>query len=461
MDHVEEPAREGFLYHLWVERPFASSALRTVDGRTVEIIEKGVRNNDAGPDFLNALVKVDEQLKRGDVEIHPVAGDWYAHGHHRDPKYNRVILHVVTLNCPAVFRTVNAAGELIPTLNMDDYLEKSAEELEQEMQADSPPLVKECALSRQNSTVIRHVIEKAGDVRFSIKSDRYLEGLATQSWDQLFYLSLLEALGYAKNQIPFRRLAEILPVDHIWSLIWNDPGELALLKSEAYLFGAAGLLPSQVCGESLPLPLYINKLEELWLDFPLRQKIVPMKAAAWQFFRLRPANFPSRRVAAAAAFICQFRDIGFVDTFAKVMNNSEASAKALIHELESMFILNGQGFWADHFSFDDERHLQPVEFALLGSERARDIVINIVLPGMFAFARESSDGRLQNTIREIYKKYPRHTPNELTRLMSRQLFGVEQKAKIVNSARLQQGLIQLSKEICQPDQCDLCLKSQR
>lgn len=461
MDHVEEPAREGFLYHLWVERPFNSALLRTVDGRPVEIIEKGVRNNDAGPDFLNALVKIDEELKRGDVEIHPVAGDWYAHGHHRDPKYNRVVLHVVTLDCPAVFRTINAEGALIPTLNMDDYLEKSAEELELESQVDSPPFVLECALARQDSAVIRQVVEKAADVRLSIKTDRYLERRATQSWDQLFYEFLLEALGYAKNQIPFRQLAATLPVDLIWNLIWNDPHELALLKCEAYLFGAAGLLPFTASGDSTPPPHpHVRELAALWLDFPLRQKIVPMKAAAWQFFRLRPANFPTRRIAAAAAFVCLFRNDGFGDTLTKVINNAALEPKKMIHELESLFILGEQGFWADHFSFDDESHVQPGELSLLGGERARDIVINVALPGLLAFARESGDGRLNNTVKEIYRKYPRHTQNELTRIMSRQLFCVEQNVEIINGAQQQQGLIHLRKEICRPDQCDLCLRPQ-
>ena len=123
MDKIKAPAREGFLYHLWLDRRFDGVDLQTLDGHSIEIVEKGVRNYDAGPDFLNALLRFGEQLERGDVEIHPLAGDWYAHGHHRDPRYNNVILHLVTMDCPASFRTIRQDGALIPTLNLDDYLE--------------------------------------------------------------------------------------------------------------------------------------------------------------------------------------------------------------------------------------------------------------------------------------------------------------------------------------------------
>lgn len=456
MDHIKEPAREGFLYHLWVERPFQNAPLRTVDGRSVVIIEKGVRNRDAGPDFLDALIKIDGELQRGDVEIHPVAGDWYAHGHHRDPKYNRVVLHVVTLDCPTVFRTINAAGTAVATLNMDDYLEKSAEELEIETVIAAPP-VQVCALSRENEGVIGRVLDAAGDRRLQSKAARYAERPPSQSWDQTFYAVLLEALGYVKNSVPFRQLAEVLPIDLLWNLTWSDPDELALRKGEAYLFGAAGLLPSQAPGE-LPSPSpYLNELEALWHDFPMKTKITPLKASIWRFFRLRPANFPTRRVAAAAALAHRFRNDGFVEAFKPM--HSTLSVPKIIRELEQLFTLEERGYWADHYTFEDDPKATG-EFALLGGERARDIVVNVVLPGALAYATESGDGRLQNRIWEVYRGYPRLQDNEMTRAANRRLFGID-NSKQVTGARRQQGLIYLYKELCRPAECDLCLHLRR
>ena len=456
MDHIEEPAREGFLYHLWVERPFQNVPLRTVDGRTIVILEKGVRNRDAGPDFLDALIKIDDRLQRGDVEIHPVAGDWYAHGHHRDPKYNRVVLHVVTLDCPTVFRTINAEGAAVATLNMDDYLEKSAEELEVEAVMTDPP-VQECALSRENETVIRQVLDAAGDRRLQSKAARYAERPPSQGWDQAFYAVLLEALGYSKNSASFRQLADALPVDLLWSLIWNDPDELALRKCEAYLFGAAGLLPSQT-PEELPSPSpYLAELEALWHEFPLKQKLTPLKPSMWLFFRLRPANFPTRRVAAAAALVHRFRNDGFVEAF-KPMQGTLTVSK-IIRELEQLFTLEERGYWADHYTFEDDAKATG-EFSLLGGERARDIVVNVLLPGALAYATESGDGRLQNRVWEVYRGYPRLQANEMTRAVTRQLFGIENSG-LVTGARRQQGLIYLYKQLCRPLECDLCLQLNR
>ncbi|MDZ7725373.1 MAG: DUF2851 family protein [candidate division KSB1 bacterium] len=130
MSMIGEPARESFLYYLWQNRSFEHHDLRTLCGRRVEILEKGRQNHDSGPDFLDALLRIDGELKRGDVEIHSVAGDWFAHRHHQDPRYNSVLLHVVTMDCKQNFETLCENGGTVPILNLDHYLEQAAEELE-------------------------------------------------------------------------------------------------------------------------------------------------------------------------------------------------------------------------------------------------------------------------------------------------------------------------------------------
>ncbi|NIA29483.1 MAG: DUF2851 family protein, partial [Actinobacteria bacterium] len=167
MNKINEPAREGFLYKIWLDRAFGE-LLATVDGRKIEIREKGVRNFDAGPDFLNALILLDGGILRGDIEIHPIAGDWFSHGHHHDPRYNNVILHVVTMSCPPDFRTLRQDGQIIPTLNLDQFLEKTAEELENdpEFHVDAaPPVI--CALSAEDDNKITRILERAIAVAYA------------------------------------------------------------------------------------------------------------------------------------------------------------------------------------------------------------------------------------------------------------------------------------------------------
>lgn len=462
MSRVKTPAREGFLYHLWLERDFTDSAFKTVDGRSLDIVEKGVRNYDAGPDFLNALLRIDSEIERGDIEIHPIAGDWYAHGHHRDPRYNNVILHVVTMECPNSFRTIRADGRTIPTLNLDDYLEKTAEELEVETVLDTPQSHL-CALSRQNMSTVQRIIEKAGDARFSIKVNRHLERRHSDSWDQIVYQAILEALGYSKNQIAFRQLAEILPAEQLWSYIWSDPLERALRKSEAYLFGAAGLLPSQQVNDTTTLPPgirdYVAELESLWKEFPLHSKMSILKPGTWQFFRLRPTNFPTRRIAAAAMYIVRFMTDGFIVTCAKTITDLLHKPAKMSKELESLFIIASHQFWSRHYSFEESRY----DFGggsdqcLLGQERARDIVVNVVLPALAAYADETTDLRLKNNVYDIYQHYSRCHDNEITRHMCEQIFCVK-SPNMISGARMQQGLVHLFKEMCRPEECSVCLE---
>ena len=69
--------------------------LQTTDGRRVEVIDPGLHNHNAGPDFFNAKVKIGDTIWVGNVEIHDRASHWYQHGHDKDEHYNNVVLHVV------------------------------------------------------------------------------------------------------------------------------------------------------------------------------------------------------------------------------------------------------------------------------------------------------------------------------------------------------------------------------
>ena len=86
---------EQLLHYCWKHRLFPVSGLHTTEGREVEVIDPGLHNRNAGPDFFNAEVKIDGQLWVGNVEIHDKASDWFLHGHEKDALYNNVVLHVV------------------------------------------------------------------------------------------------------------------------------------------------------------------------------------------------------------------------------------------------------------------------------------------------------------------------------------------------------------------------------
>jgi hypothetical protein len=460
---VQEPAREAFLYQIWLEKRFGQEKLCTIDGKELEIREKGVRNFDAGPDFLNALIYFDGNLIRGDVEIHPIAGDWYTHGHHLDARYNNVILHVVTMDCPKQFHTINQNKCLVATLNMDSFLARPAEEMDcGQDYAVEDFHIRSCGLAAQNVSVKKHVVDSAGVTRFEIKTAQFLERRQTESWEQIFYQSLLVSFGYSKNQIPFGLLGQKLPVEVIWSYIWNDPAEIAVQKAEAFLFGAAGLLPCQAIRRRKiidPVALkYVALLEGKWISFPERNRIAAMKAEEWQFFRLRPQNFPTRRISAAAAIVKKFMDNGFVETLYNTLLACEGKPEKSFREIEALFRVKSNSFWASHFTFDSPAHSEPDKAAkenlIIGAERSRDIALNLVLPILNAFGIESADGHLCALICEIFNRYPVCAENQITREMRHRL-DLEDKA--FAGAKSQQGMMHLYKNVCKKENCDHCL----
>jgi hypothetical protein len=108
--------REDLLHFIWQQKVLLKHELKTTDGKRIEVIKTGSLNIDAGPDFFNARIKIENTIWAGNVEIHLKSSDWIKHKHHTDKAYHNVILHVVfehdlDLN--------------IPTLELKSYLSKN------------------------------------------------------------------------------------------------------------------------------------------------------------------------------------------------------------------------------------------------------------------------------------------------------------------------------------------------
>ncbi len=70
--------------------------LDTTDGVSLEIVHRGTWSHGLGPDFRDALILFDgRELRAGSVEIHLRTRGWSDHGHHLDPAYDTVVLHLV------------------------------------------------------------------------------------------------------------------------------------------------------------------------------------------------------------------------------------------------------------------------------------------------------------------------------------------------------------------------------
>ena len=281
---------EKLMQYVWQHRLFDPSRLTTVDGRKVRVIDVGRLNTDSGPDFFNAKIGIDGYVWAGNVEIHRRASDWRRHNHHLDPAYDSVVLHVVEVADTPVYRT---DGEEIPTLVLSCSPTFRADY--ESLVAHSPS--QSCAryIGDFDPVLLADWISSLAVERLQAKAQRLHDWLELYrgSWEEVCYVAVSRSLGFGINGDAFERLARSLP------LRFMQKHADSLAQVEAFLFGQAGLL---VEGEHAGDDYYTRLTGEYAF---LRNKfgLTPINPDSWKFFRLRPANFPHRRIAMLAQYI--------------------------------------------------------------------------------------------------------------------------------------------------------------
>ncbi len=461
------PIAEHLIARLWEQNYFSTIPLRDIHGQPVTIISTGIKNTDAGPDFKSISVKVGDQIYQGDLEIHRAPEDWYQHSHHADPSYNQVIMHLVI--GPPHFKeaAVRLDRHPVPIQVFVDLREHQFQQLAQRYHLyhfASAPLAN-CQLSAMSQELKLAVIDRFALHRLQDKANRFAEQRETNSWNQLLYLGLMEALGYSKNQIPFRRLAQLIPYEAIKRELDPSTPQHEPVRALGLLLGAAGLLPSQDKYfdwrkiKDRDAQAYVAQLEEVWAEYATRLGLQPMQQEEWQFFRLRPANFPTRRLAGAAFILQRLAKTGILETTLQVFRDGNNDHSHVIKQLENLFICQAEGYWANHYRVVDPGLdlIEEKTATLIGPDRARDVVINVILPILIAYAAEIEAPALAESVLNLYQNYPRFAMNSIIRAMGQKLFPTTANLNhFITTAARQQGLIHLHKLFCQRGECDRC-----
>ena len=266
---------EQLLQYVWQHRLWRSEDMVTNDGHRVRVLDPGLLNRDAGPDFFNAKVEIDGNVWVGKVEIHVRATDWRRHGHDRDRAYDNLVLHVVQYDDAPVYRT---NGERIPQVVLEcsprfgeslDCLVNARTELP-------------CAsqLSQIPALAITEWVQALAFERLHGKVDhlRELRDLYAGSWEDVCYVSLARTLGFGINSDALERLARRTPL----RLLHKHCD--SLLQLEALLLGQAGLL-QDVKDNGDP---YVEQLRREYAFLANKFSLRPMEDAAWKLFRIRP-----------------------------------------------------------------------------------------------------------------------------------------------------------------------------
>lgn len=276
---------EELLHYVWKHKLFALKPLQTTDGQPIEIIDPGLANMHAGPDFFNAKIKISDVTWVGNIEIHQQASDWFRHNHHLDPAYDSVILHVAS-DIDATPTRSN--GEVIPQMELHypPYLLKNYEEL---IRADRYPACFRI-IPQLPSFLLHSWLSTLQVERFEHKT-QHIEKLLQEynhDWENVFFITLARNFGFGVNSDAFEVWAKNIPLAAVNKHRDN------LFQIEAFFFGQAGLL------QELPVDAYTEDIIKEYNYLKQKFGLQPSSDCRWRLLRLRPGNFPHIRIAQLA-----------------------------------------------------------------------------------------------------------------------------------------------------------------
>ena len=433
---MESRLSEKQVVQIWQQQLRRERNLVDTEGRSLEVLYGGRPNDGRGGDFRDAVIRGESGPKKGCIEIHRRARHWQEHGHHLDPAYNGVILHVVGQDggaTPAVLQN----GEVAPTVILADAM----------TEADNKRGGFPCSgLGRQpDPRALVACLEEAGDARLHLRVSRFAADMDQTAAAQVLFGGMAEALGYSKNKLPFRELAAAVPLTLITRLISPSAGRAdRTVRLTACLLGHAGLLPSQrhlvVRGEP-----YITCLEETWsrlgsspaLDWRL-----------WELYKVRPANLPVRRIVALAHLLARYPPSIWPQVFLRGLKRCAGQTAV---RLTASLIVAAPFYWSRQADFG--RRLGSPCPVLLGWDRAAALAVNIIIPFAVAWSQRENHPALAELARGVYRLQPKLAFNSVEKHMLVQLALDPHR---ITSARSQQGLLHIYQTLCTQGKCRAC-----
>ena len=418
--------KEDFLHYVWQHQYFDKADLRTSEGEEIQVLRPGHRNADAGPDFLNARLRLGEVEWNGAVEIHLRASDWARHHHQTDPKYDQVILHVVGIHDAEVART---NGSHIPVLALQarlapELLARYHALVEAPAAAPLPcapllGLVPEITKTMMTERALLERVERKADTIMALHQH------LGHDWEATAYHALMAAFGFQKNNEPLARLAKALPLA-VLRRHRHDQRQL-----EALLFGQAGFL---VENDETAADDYIRDLRQ---EHEFLQHKYGLGAAAllvheWNYLRLRPANFPPVRLGQLAGLLHARPAL-----FDALLTAQSVAA------LTEFFQAPVPEYWRTHF-----RPGRPGKVPALGKASINLLITNVVVPLRVAYARHLGQPALVESSVTLLSELPAEH-NQYTDVYEALGFAHRTAAD-------SQGLLAMHQNYCSPRRCLHC-----
>ena len=413
--------KENLLHFVWKLKLFSSTNLQTTNGEIIEIISTGITNLNAGPDFLNAKLVINNQLWAGNVEIHLNSFDWYAHNHENDENYDSVILHVVWEHSVDVFRKTN---QPIATLELKNYISKELLNNYQQLFSKNKNWINcEKDIASIDSFILTNWIERLYVERLENKSVQIHETVTkiNNNWEAALFVLLAKNFGLKINAEAFLNFANSFD----FSIVRKVSNNLEQL--EALFFGQAGMLSKESESE------YYKKLKGEYHFLQVKFQLTPISNGQVHFFRLRPNNFPTIRLSQLAMVYHQHQNL-----FSKIIETEN------IEGFYKLFDLATTTFWESHYTFEttSNKSVKKITKPFIDL-----LLINTIIPLKFLYLQRLGKNDLSSALQIIAQIKPEK--NEIISKFN------ELKIKS-NTAFETQALLQLKNDYCNKQLCLNC-----
>lgn len=413
--------KEEFLYYVWQYKLFSMTKLTTTNGKNIVIKKAGLQNRNAGPDFLNAQIEIDHQLWAGNVEMHLKSSDWYLHKHETDVNYDAVILHVVWQHDVDVF---TKGDKTLPTLELQDIVDKSILKNYEELLYKKTTFIP-CGnqLKTVDQFLIDNWLERLYFERLEEKSLLINELLSktNDNFEAVLFQLLAKNFGLKINGNAFLEMAKSIDFSIIKKTSFNED------QISALFFGQSGFLE-----EDLEIDYY-TKLKQEYHFLQHKFGLVPISKNNFQFFRMRPPNFPTIRIAQLAALYNLHQNL-----FSKIM---EVKSK---EEVYALFDIEINLFWKTHYTFETSSKKTNKK---LSKSFIDLLLINTIIPLKFVYLKQKGENQESVLLKLIQQVAP-----EKNAVISK--FS-ESKIKAKNAME-SQALLMLKNNYCTKKLCLQC-----
>ena len=369
--------QEDFLHYIYKHKAFDTSQLKTAKGEVIHINQLGQHNFNAGPDFFNAQISIDDQLWAGNVEIHVKSSDWFVHSHEIDTAYDNVILHVVWDYDTEIFRKDNSE---IPTLELKHYVNKNLIESYRKLMNSKSWINCESSFPEIESFIMENWLERLYIERLECKSEdiNQLLKVSNNDWEAVLFKMLTKNVGLKVNGESFFSLAKSFDFSIVRKLQKDN------LDLEALFFGQTDLLNDDI------QDTYYIELQKRYQFLKHKFKLSNEGVIPLQFFRLRPPNFPTIRLSQLASLY---------------HNRSHLFSEIIVakskEEIYKLFHIEASEFWKTHFTFSKSSALskKPLSKSFIDL-----LLINTIIPLQFSYAKTNGkviEDQVFNFIRQV------------------------------------------------------------